>query len=155
MLKSEAAIVFFEETSGSPWTGPEADLWLNALQAASDGTIGVLETPAILRQAVGVAPVLPAAGDRDKLGDPHLEGRPSGSAGGRVEPLMLSLSVWDRNDWKAIARARRRRFARRLMLRIWTSCRRVMHSHHRTRPTARSGMIHVPFDSQLTGSQYT
>ena len=155
MLKSEAAIVFFEETSGSPWTGPEADLWLNALQAASDGTIGVLETPAILRQAVGVAPVLRAVGEGDKPGDPYLEVLLAQSTGGRVEPFMLALPVWDRNDWKTIARARRRRFARRLLLRIWSSCCRMMHSHHRTRPAARSGMIHVPFDSQLTGSQFT
>ena len=155
MLKNEATTVFFEKTGGSPWTGPEADLWLNALQAASDGTIGDLETPAILRQAVGVAPALPAAGEGDKPGDPHFEVRPARSAGERVEPLMLALSVWDRNDWKTIARARRRRFARRLLLRIWSSCRRMMHSHHRTRATMRSGMIHAPFDSQLTGSQYT
>ena len=98
MLKNEATTVFFEKTDGSPWTGPEADLWLNALQAASDGTIGDLETPAILRQAVGVAPVLPAVREGDQLGDPHLEVRPARSAGERVEPLMLALSVWDRND---------------------------------------------------------
>lgn len=155
MMKNEATTVFSEGAGGSPWTGPEADLWLNALQAASDGTIGDLETPAILRQAVGVAPVLVAAREDDEPSDPHLEVLLPRSAGGRMEPLMLSLSVWDRNDWKAIARARRRRFARRLMLRIWTSCRRVMHSHHRIRLTTRSGMIQVPFDSQLTGSQYT
>ena len=155
MMKNEATTVFCEGTGGSPWTGPEADLWLNALQAASAGTIGDLETPAILRQAVGVAPVLPAAGEGDKPGDPHFEVLLPRSTGGRMEPLMLALPVWDRNDWKAIAQARRRRFARRLLLRIWRSCRRVMHSHHRTRPNAQSGMIHMPLDSQLAGSQYT